>query len=167
MKQGLKIAALATVLLVAIGSFAFFLASAQINTTSANNELTTNPQISQFLQNHPRAAALGKFLNHATLDDVTGTVISESNGKLILSTDSGQIRVLLPKTWSYNDEQLTRTELVDSDFAQAGQTVTFKVLDGQWMLTGFNINIMIAYEAVNSANTHAFAVLPFNIEATI
>jgi hypothetical protein len=166
MKQSLKIAALAAVLLVALGSFAFFLASAQINSASTNNELTTNPQISQFLQTHPQAAALGEFLNHATLAEVTGTVMSESNGKLVLSTDSGQIRVLLPKTWSYNDQQLTRTELVNGNFAKAGQTVTFKVLDGKWSLTGFNIHIMIAYEAVNSANTHAYAILPFNIEAT-
>ena len=165
MKQSLKIATLAAVLIVALGSFAFFLASAQVNNVSANDEIATNPQISQFLQNHPRAAALGRFLNHATLSDVTGTVVSESNGKLILSTDSGQVRVLLPKTWSYDNQQLSRTELVNGDFAQAGQTVTFKALEGQWTLNGFNIKIIIAYEAINSANTHAYAVLPFNIEA--
>jgi hypothetical protein len=166
MKQSLKIATIAALIIIAVGTFAFFLASAQVNSASANNDLATNPQISQFLQNHPQAAALGKFLSHATLADVTGTVVSESKGKLVLSTDSGQVRLLLPKTWSYNDQQLTRTELVNGDFAQTGQTVTFKVLEGQWPLTGFNINILIAYEAVNSANTHAYAILPFNIEAT-
>jgi len=84
---------------------------------------------------------------------------------LVLSTESGQVRVLLPKMWSYNNQLLNRTELINSNFVGAGQTVTFKVLKGEWDKNGFSLNIMIAYEAVNSANAQAVAVLPFNIEA--
>jgi hypothetical protein len=166
MNKSLKIATVAAVLLLALGCFSFVYASAQTNSSTANNGLTTNQQISQFIQNHPGvgSGALGRFLNHATLAEITGTVVSEFNGMLVLSTGSGQVRVLLPKMWSYNNQLLNRTELINSDFVGAGQTVTFKVLKGEWAETGFSINIMIAYEAVNSANAHAYAVLPFNIE---
>jgi hypothetical protein len=167
MNKGLKIAGIAAVLLLALGCFSFIYASAQIDSSTANNGLSTNQQISQFIKNHPGVGlgAFGRFINHATLGEATGTVVSEFNGMLVLSTESGQVRVLLPKMWSYNNQLLNRTELINSNFVGAGQTVTFKVLKGEWDKNGFSLNIMIAYEAVNSANAQAVAVLPFNIEA--
>jgi len=166
MNKNLKIVGIAAVLVLALG-LSFVYAFAQTDSSTANNGLATNQQIRQFLQNHPGVArrALGRFLNHATLGEATGTVVSESNGMLVLSTDSGQVTVLLPKMWSYNNQLLNRTELINSDFAKAGQTVSFKVLKGEWTETGFTVNVMIAYEAANSVNAHAYAVLPFNIEA--
>jgi hypothetical protein len=167
MNKGLKIAVVTAVLLLALGCFAFVYASSQSNLLTTDNGLATNPQIRQFIKTHPGVAlgAFGRFINHAQLTEVTGTVVSELKGMLVLSTTSDQVRVLLPKMWSYNGQLLNRTELVNDAFTGTGQTVTFKVLKGEWDRNGFSLNIMIGYEAANAANAHAYAVLPFNIEA--
>jgi hypothetical protein len=158
MNKGLKIAAVTAVLLLALGCFSFVYASSQTDSSTANNGLTTNQQI--------RLRALANFLNHANLSEVSGAVVSEFQGMLVLSTGQGQVRVLMPKMWSYNNQLLNRTELIDNTFAGAGQTITVKVLKGEWVKNGFSLNIMIGYEAVNAAGAHAYAVLPFNIEAS-
>jgi hypothetical protein len=167
MNKGLKIAIVTVVVLVTLGCFSFAFASSQGYLLSSNDQLATNQQVSQFLKTHPGVAvgAFGRFMNHAQLSEVTGTVVAQYKGMAVLSTTSGQVTVLLPNMWSYNGQLLNRTELFDNTFTGTGQTVTFKVLKGQWNENGFNLNIMVGYEAVNFANAHAFAVLPFNIEA--
>lgn len=168
MNKGLKIAIVTAVVLVAVGYFSYTFASSQGYLLSSNNQLATNQQISQFLKTHPGVAigVFGRFMNHAQLSEVTGTVVAQYKGIAVLSTTLGQVTVLLPKMWSYNGQLLNRTELFDNTFTGAGQTVTFKVLKGQWNENGFNLNIMVGYEAANAGNADAFAVLPFNIEAT-
>lgn len=167
MNKSLKIAAVTAVLLLALGCFSFVYASSQTNSNTANNGLVTNQQIRQFISQHPGVGlrAFARFLNNANLSEVTGTVVSEFQGVLVLSTDQGQVRVLLPKMWSYNNQLLNRTELINNIFAGTGQTITVKVLKGEWVKNGFSLNVMIGYEAVNAADAHAYAVLPFNIEA--
>jgi hypothetical protein len=168
MNKGLKIAAVIAVLLLALGCFSFLYASAQTDSSTANNTPATDQQIGQFISQHPGVGlrAFANFLNHANQTEVTGTVVSELQGMLILSTGQGQVRVLLPKMWSYNNQQLNRTELVHNTFAGKGQTITVKVLKGEWVKNNFSLNIMIGYEAVNAADAHAYAILPFNIEAS-
>jgi hypothetical protein len=165
MNRNLRIVAVTAILLLALGCFSFVYASIQTNSSTANNALT-NQQIRQFIKNHPGVGlgAFGRFINHANLGEVSGTVVSEFRSMLILSTDSGQVRVLLPKMWSCNNQLLNRTELINNTFAGTGQTITVKVLKGEWVKNGFSLNVMIGYEAVNAANAHAYAVLPFNIE---
>jgi hypothetical protein len=108
---------------------------------------------------------LGKFLENATLSTVSGTVSSQLRGMLILNTDSGQIRVLLPKGWTVNNEVVTRAALFNSSYASGGDNVMVKVLKSDvFSNTNFSLNVMIGYEAINATGTHAYAVLPFNIE---
>jgi hypothetical protein len=167
MNKGLKIAAVIAVLLLALGGFSFLYASAQTSSSTANNASATDQQIGQAIsqQSGVGLRVFANFLNHANQTEVTGKVVSEFQGMLILSTDQGQVRVLLPKTWSYKNQLLNRTELIDN-FAATGETITVKVLKGEWVKNNFSLNIMIGYEAINAADAHAYAVLPFNIEAS-
>jgi hypothetical protein len=168
MNKSLKIAAVVAVLLLALGCFSFVYASAQTDSSTANNAQATDQQIGQSIsqQSGVGLRAFANFLNHANQTEVTGTVVSEFQGMLILSNDQGQVRVLLPKMWSYDNQLLNRTELIDNTFTAIGQTITVKVLKGEWIKNNFSLNIMIGYEAVNAADAHAYAVLPFNIEAS-
>jgi len=168
MNKSLKIAAVVVVLLLALGCFSFVYASSQTSSDTANNEVVADQQVGQFIRQHPRVGlrAFANFLNHANLSEVTGTVVSEFQGMLVLSTDLGQVRVLLPKMWSYNNQLLNRTELISNTFAGTGQIITVKVLKGEWVKDDFSLNMMIGYEAVNAADAHAYAVLPFNVEAS-
>jgi len=167
MNKGLKIAAVIAVLLLALGCFSFLYASAQTDSNTANNAATTTQQVGQSIspQSGVQLKVLVNFLNHANQTEVTGTIVTEFQGMLILSNDEGQVRVLLSNMWSYNNQLLNRTELIDNTFA-SGQTITVKVLKGVWVKNNFSLDIMIGYEAVNAADAHAYAVLPFNVEAS-
>jgi RNase P/RNase MRP subunit p29 len=105
------------------------------------------------------------LLQNATLSTVQGTVVSEVKGMLVLDTGSGEVRVLLPKDWTLDNEVVGRASLFNGTFASPGQTVTVKVLESDvFSNANFSINIMIGYEAINATATHAYAVLPFNIQ---
>jgi hypothetical protein len=108
--------------------------------------------------------ACRSFLENATLNTVQGTVVSQLRGMLILDTGSDQIRVIVPMAWTLNNEVVSRATLFNGTFATSGQSITIKVLKSNVLSnTSFNINVMLGYEAINSTNTHAYAVLPFNI----
>ena len=102
---------------------------------------------------------------NATIANVSGTVVSEVNGMLILDTSSGQIRVLLPKDWTVGTQIVDRNTLFNSTFASSGQSVTIEVLESSvFSNANFSINEMLGYEAINATNAQAYAVLPFNIQ---
>lgn len=166
MNKYVKIAAIAVVALVALGRFTFVYAYAQTSSTASGNSLTTAQQVRQFLSQHPVIArrVLANFLNKANLGDVTGTVVTESQGTLVLSTDQGQVNVLMPAMWTYNGQQLNRTELVSGAFVGTGDMVTIKVLEVDSAKNGFTVSVMVGYEAVNAAGASANAILPFNIK---
>jgi hypothetical protein len=104
------------------------------------------------------------FFENATLNTVQGTVVSQLRGVLILDTGSGQVRVLVPKAWTLSNEVVSRATLFNGTFASPGQSITIKVLERNvFSNTSFSINVMLGYEAINSTNAHAYAVLPFNI----
>jgi len=106
-----------------------------------------------------------ELLQNATLSTVQGTVVSELRGMLILDTGSSQVRVLLPKAWTLGSEVVGRAALFNGTFANPGQSVTVKVLESNvFSNANFSINVMLGYEAINATNTHAYAVLPFNIQ---
>jgi len=105
------------------------------------------------------------FLQNATLSTVSGTVVSTVQGMLVLDTGSGQVRVLLPKDWTVDNEVVGRAALFNGTFASQGQSVTVKVLESNvFSNANFSINVMMGYEAINASSTHAYAVLPFNIQ---
>jgi len=174
----LKIATVAAILFLALGAIVFVYANSQNNLNTNDNELQTTMQnyfssnntlppcnrgrMRQFEENRLQ---LGQnFFENATLNTVQGTVVSQLRGVLILDTGSGQVRVLVPKAWTLSNEVVSRATLFNGTFTSAGQSITIKVLESNMFSnTSFSINVMLGYEAINSTNTHAYAVLPFNI----
>jgi hypothetical protein len=58
-----------------------------------------------------------------------------------------------------------RAALFNGTFAGSGQNVTVKVLESKvFSNANFSLNVMMGYEAINATGTHAYAVLPFNIQ---
>ena len=191
MKKSLKIAALAAVAFLALGALAFAYAYTQTGVTANTDEQQTGIQNMQnfFESNNvtlpnnltipwcntrrmPQMRGdspfwIGGLSENATLSNVTGTVVTEVKGMLVLDTGAGQVRVLLPKKWTVGTEVLGRAELFNGTFASSGQSVTVTVLESNiFSNTNFSINEMLGYEAINTTGTQAYAVLPFNIQPT-
>jgi hypothetical protein len=188
MRKSLKIATVAAVAMLALGAVALVyayqqnLASAnvreqQMETWSPstffwphNATLSNNVTIPCPIGRMPRMGRYGfgwnvRMLQNATNSTVTGTVVTEVSGMLVLNTASGQIRVSLPQEWTVGDEVINRTSLFNGAFASTGQTVTVYVLESILVSnTSFNINTMLGYKATNATGTDAYAVLPFNIQ---
>jgi hypothetical protein len=162
MRKNLKIVAVATVLLLTVGAFAIVYACSPNSSASATNELTETQRLNQLQNMRPglRLEAFRRFVAHANATEISGTVVTELKGMLILSTDDGQVTVLVPKMWTLDGQIVNRLELFNTTFY--GQDITLKVLKGEWQQSNFSINIMIAYEATG-AEAHTYAVLPFNI----
>jgi hypothetical protein len=177
MRKTLKIATVAAILFLALGAIVFVYANSQNNLNTTDNELQANIE-NYFSSNNTlppcsggrmgqfeNRLQLGKnFFENATLNTVQGTVVSQLKGVLILDTGSGQVRVLVPKAWTLSNEVVSRATLFNGTFASVGQSITIKVLESNvFSNTSFSINVMLGYEAINSTNVHAYAVLPFNI----
>ncbi len=179
MRKALKIATVAAILFLALGAIVFVYANSQNSLKTTDSELQTAIENCFPYNGTMPLGPMGRMramegnglqwarnsLENATLNTVQGTVVSQSKGVLILDTGSGQIRVLVPKAWSLGNEVVGRDALFNGTFASAGQSVTMKVLESDvFKNTSFSINVMVGYEAINSTNTHAYAVLPFNIQ---
>jgi hypothetical protein len=191
MRKSLKIAAVAAVLFIALGAVAYVYACSQNGTIanantneqrlgfqnmqtfleSQNITLPDNATIPWgYMRRMPQMRANGPYLNeeflqNATLSNVTGTVVAEVKGMLVLDTSSGQVRILLPKDWILGNETVNRVTLFNGTFASQGQSVTITVLESTvFSNANFSINEMIGYEAINATGTQAYAVLPFNIQ---
>jgi len=102
---------------------------------------------------------------NATLSTVQGTVVSQTRDLLILDTGSGQVRVMIPNEWTVGSEVVNSVSLFNGTFVSSGQTLTVDVLKSDLVSNAsFSVNVMLGYEAVNATGTHAYAVLPFNIQ---
>ena len=190
MRKSLKIVTVAAVLCIAVGAIVLVYANAQ-NALNANDDQqqTTMQNMQTFFESNnqtfcgwnnrtmhgrmrgmPQMEANGPesvsgFLENATLSTVQGSVVSEFKGMLILNTGSSEVRILLPQAWSVDNEVVGRAKLFNGTFASPGQTVTVKVLESDvFSNANFSINVMLGYEAINATSTHAYAVLPFNIQ---
>jgi hypothetical protein len=189
MRKNLKIVTAAAVLFIAVGAIVLVYANAQ-NALNANGDQQTTMQNMQTffesnnqtfcgwdnrtMRGHMRGMpqmqenglqSITSFFENGTLSTVQGSVVSEFRGMLILDTGSSELRVLLPQAWSVDNEVVGRVKLFNGTFASPGQTVTIKVLENNvFSNENFNINMMLAYEAINATSTHAYAVLPFNIQ---
>jgi RNase P/RNase MRP subunit p29 len=187
MRKSLKIASAAAVVFLALGAVAFVYASSQ-NSLTANaderqmgmmnffgwNNCTLPDNVTMYghTRRMPHMQANGfqwsnRLSENATISTVQGTVVSEVRNMLILDTGSGEIRVSLPKDWTVGNEVVDRASLFNGTFASPGQNVTVKVLESDvFSNSNFSINTMLGYEAINATGTHAYAVLPFNIQPT-
>jgi hypothetical protein len=186
-RKNLKIAAVATMLLIAFGAVALVYACSQNNLKTSDDQQTgiqntqnffwwknvTMPYQNVTMPYHKHMPPMctngfqwaGRLSENATLSTVNGTVVSEVRGMLILDTGTGQIRVLLPKDWTLNGEVVDSATLFNGTFVSPGHSVTIRVLESQeFSNANFSINVMLGYEAINATGTHAYAVLPFNIQ---
>lgn len=187
MRKNLKIATIAAVAFLTLAGLAFAYAYAQNGVTSNANEVqmgTWNMRTylgsnNVTLPNNMTGPCFegrmgrmrgndlwnGELLQNATLSTVQGTVVSEVKGMLVLDTGSGEIRVMLPRDWTVGNEVMDRNSLFSGSFASPGQNMTIKVLESDvFSNASFSINTMLGYEAINTTSTHAYAVLPFNIQ---
>jgi hypothetical protein len=191
MRKSLKIAAVAAVMLIVLGAVAYVYACSQNGATananadeqrmgfqnmqtffqSQNFTLPDNATIPWgYMTRMPPMRLNGPyltegFLQNATLSNVTGTVVTEVKGMLVLDTSSGQVRILLPNEWTVGNETVNRVTLFNGTFASQGSSVTITVLESNvFSNANFSINEMLGYEAINATGTQAYAVLPFNIE---
>ena len=109
----------------------------------------------------------GEFLQNATLASVSGSVVTETRGLLLLDTSSGQVSIQIPNEWNIGSQVVSGATLFNGTFASSGQTVTLQVLESNvFSNTSFTLNEMVGYQATNATGTIATAVLPFNIQPT-
>ena len=180
MRKSLKIATVAVVLFLGIAAAVLVFANSQNALATDDAQPTTLPNMQMFFEQNNvtgpcrmrnrgemRAdefeSVTGLFEN-ATLSTVEGSVVSVLRGMLILDTGSGQVRVMVPKVWTLDNAVVSRTELFNGTFVSPGQALTVKVFADVFSNASFSVNVMLGYEAVNGTGTHAYAVLPFNIE---
>jgi hypothetical protein len=108
-----------------------------------------------------------QFLQNATLATVSGSVVTETKGLLLLDTSTGQVSIQVPGEWNIGSQVVNGATLFNGTFASPGQTVTIQVLESSvFSNTSVTLNEMIGYQATNTTGTTATAVLPFNIEPT-
>lgn len=186
MRKSLKIVTVAAVAFLALGAVAFVYACSQNGVAAnANDQRTSLQNMQTFfglsnctnatmpwgpMGRMPQMRANGLhwaegLSQNATLSNVSGTVVAEVKGMLVLNANSGQVRVLLPKDWTVGTEVVNRNTLFNGTFAGSGQSVTIEVLESSvFSNANFSINEMLGYEAINATGTQAYAVLPFNIQ---
>ncbi len=189
MKKSLKIASAAVVLFLALSAIALVYAGIQSSSASANAQQTLNQDMQTFFDSNNVTLPInatwpghmerchgqemmgdGRQLvqmlsENATLSTVQGTVVSQSGRILILDTGSSQVRVIVPKEWTVGNEVINSATLFNGTFVSSGQTLTIDVLKSDlFSNANFSVNVMLGYEAVNATGTHAYAVLPFNIQ---
>jgi hypothetical protein len=164
MRKNLKIAVVASVLLLVVGAFAIVYACSPVGSANIASESTDVQAANklQFQKMHPflKLEAFRRFVRNASATEISGTVVAEVKGMVVLSTETGQVRILVPKVWTLDKQIVNRLELFNGTFY--GQDITMKVLKSEWQGSNFSINVMIGYEAT-STSAHAYAVLPFNI----
>jgi hypothetical protein len=72
---------------------------------------------------------------------------------------------MIPSEWTVGSEVINSTALFNGTFVSSGQTLTANVLKSDlFSNANLSVNVMLGYEVVNARGTHAYAVLPFNIQ---
>jgi len=188
MRKSLKIASAAVVSFLALSALALVYAGMQNSLALTDDQQTSNEYVQTLLDStnvtlpinatwpehmeggHGRPM-MGDGLQfvqllseNATLSTVQGTVVSQTRDLLILDTGSGQVRVMIPNEWTVGSEVVNSVSLFNGTFVSSDQTLTVDVLKSDLVSNAsFSVNVMLGYEAVNATDTHAYAVLPFNI----
>jgi hypothetical protein len=189
MRKSLKIASAAVVLFLVLSAVAFVYAGMQNSVALASDQQNRNQYVQTVfdlnnvtlpsnitcpghMERGRGRQMMGDGLQfvqllseNATLSTVQGTVVSQSRNLLILNTDSGQVQVVIPNEWTVGGDVVDRATLFNGTFVSSGQTLTVSVLRSDlFSNANFSVNVMLGYEAVNATGTHAYAVLPFNIQ---
>jgi len=189
MRKSLKIASAAVVSFLALSALALVYAGMQNSLALGDDQQTSNQYVQTLLDStnvtlpinatwpdhmeggHGRQM-MGEGLQfiqllseNATFSTVQGTLVSQTRDLLILDTGSGQVRVMIPNEWTVGSEVVNSVSLFNGTFVSSGQTLTVDVLKSDLVSNAsFSVNVMLGYEAVNATGTHAYAVLPFNIQ---
>ena len=189
MRKSLKIASAAVVSFLALNALALVYAGMQNSLALADDQQTSNQYVQTLLDStnvtlpinatwpdhmeggHGRQM-MGDGLQfvqllseNATFSTVQGILVSQTRDLLILDTGSGQVRVMIPNEWTVGSEVVNSASLFNGTFVSSGQTLTVNVLKSDlFSNANFSVNVMLGYEAVNTTGTHAYAVLPFNIQ---
>ena len=189
MRKSLKIASAAVVSFLALSDLALVYAGMQNSLALGDDQQTSNQYVQTLLDStnvtlpinatwpdhmeggHGRQM-MGEGLQfiqllseNATFSTVQGTLDSQTRDLLILDTGSGQVRVMIPNEWTVGSEVVNSVSLFNGTFVSSGQTLTVDVLKSDLVSNAsFSVNVMLGYEAVNATGTHAYAVLPFNIQ---
>jgi hypothetical protein len=189
MRKSLKIASAAVVSFLALSALALVYAGMQNSLALGDDQQTSNQYVQTLLDStnvtlpinatwpdhmeggHGRQM-MGEGLQfiqllseNATFSTVQGILVSQTRDLLILDTGSGQVRVMIPNEWTVGSEVVNSVSLFNGTFVSSGQTLTVDVLKSDLVSNAsFSVNVMLGYEAVNATGTHAYAVLPFNIQ---
>jgi hypothetical protein len=189
MRKSLKIASAAVVSFLALSALALVYAGMQNSLALGDDQQTSNQYVQTLLDStnvtlpinatwpdhmeggHGRQM-MGEGLQfiqllseNATFSTVQGILVSQTRDLLILDTGSGQVQVMIPNEWTVGSEVVNSVSLFNGTFVSSGQTLTVDVLKSDLVSNAsFSVNVMLGYEAVNATGTHAYAVLPFNIQ---
>ena len=94
------------------------------------------------------------FLQNATVASVSGTVVTETRGLLLLDTTSGQVSIQIPNEWNIGSQVVGGYALFNGTFASSGQTITIQVIESNiFSNTNFNLNEMVRLPS-NQLNRH-------------
>lgn len=111
-----------------------------------------------------RARLAWRFLNRSEPVEVEGTVVALFKNLLIVDTSEKRIRIHMPPAWNVDEEVMTREEFFEG-YLSVGEGVTVEALRANVIdKEGLCIYVLLAYEITTEGGTHAYAVLPFNIE---
>lgn len=95
-----------------------------------------------------------------------GPVVALFKDMLIVDAGEGQMQIHLPQTWAVDGELTRREELFDSGYLSVGENITVKALRADVIdKEELCIYLLLGYEIIDESGVHAYAVLPFNIEA--
>jgi hypothetical protein len=112
----------------------------------------------------PKARLAWRFLNHSEPVEVEGTVVTLFKNMLIVDTAEERIRIHLPPQWNVDEEVMPREEFYES-YLSVGEEITVEALRADVIdKERLCIYLLLAYEIIDEGGTHAYAVLPFNIE---
>jgi hypothetical protein len=138
-----------------------------------NSNEEVNPSIPMMNDEMPNIQSLGefrrellrRFIANATPVEIHGTAVALVKRMLVLNTAEGQVRILLPPTWTVGEKVLEREDLFKTDYLTIGQNIAVKALKGTLVIReSYSIYVLFGYEIINVSGIHAYAVLPFNIE---
>lgn len=105
------------------------------------------------------------FLNNSELVTVDGTVVTLLRDMLVVNTEEGQMRIILPEEWIIDITITTKEGLFTSDYLDAGENVTVSALRANIISKeGMCIYFLLGYEIVDDSDVYAYAALPLNIE---
>jgi len=165
MKTKVKVLAV-TLVMVAVASALLY--APLTNALQSDEEQKPDRKFVEFHRRKPRFKAHLRerwFLNHSEPVEVEGTAVALFKDMFVVNTTEGQIRIHLSQGWIVDKELTMREELFEGDYLSVGEDIAVKALRANVInKEGFRVYLLLGYEIIDESGSHAFAVLPFNIE---